>query len=381
VLSRDRPDEDLAALAAELARTHFFAGDIEPASERLEFALELAESLWIPEVLSEALNTKSLLLAQGRGRNEEAEGLLRHALRIALDNDVAPAALRAYFNLSHTMISRDRIEEAQAIDREGQALARRRGDRLWELFFYNHLVGEHHWLGEWDEMLELAAEVPIEDPNVPRLAVMVAALRAMVHGHRGDLAAARADLEVFGRDLDRGNLQEGAGYDTAEATLLLAEGRAGEAVAAADAAYAVREPLGLSHPLVKLGYLGVGEASLALGDLERVGGLVAEIDAVPRGQRPPFLAAQAARFDAHLALARGDQTRAEQRFQWAVASLRELSYRFWLAVTLLEYAELPGNGEAAAAAAEARQLFERMGATPWIERSDALLMRVAEPVG
>jgi class 3 adenylate cyclase/tetratricopeptide (TPR) repeat protein len=381
VLSRDKPDEDLAALAAELARTFFFSGDIDRATERLEFALELAESLWIPEILSEALNTKSLILAQGRGRNEEAEGLLRHALLIALDNDIAPAALRAYFNLSHTMIARDRIEEAQAIDREGQALARRRGDRLWELFFYNHLVGEHYWLGEWDETLDLAAEVPTEDPNIPRLAVMVAALRAMVHGHRGDLGAARAELAVFGRDLDRGNLQEGAGYDAAESTLLLAEGRPSEALAAADAAFAVREPLGLSHPLVKLGYVGLGEAALALGDLERVRGLVAEVDAVPRGQRPPFLAAQAARFDAHTALARGDHARAEQRIRSAVASLRELSYRFWLAVTLLEYAELPGNGEAAAAATEARQLFERMRATPWIERSDALLTRVAAPVG
>ena len=42
---------------------------------------------------------------------------------------------------------------------------------------------------------------------------------------------------------------------------------------------------------------------------------------------------------------------------------------FWVAVTELEHAELLGGGaEAERLLAEAREIFERLGATPWLER-------------
>ena len=62
ILRNDEPDEDLAMLAAQLARIHWFTGNFEASVEPLEFALEIAESLFLPEVLSEALNTKNLQL-------------------------------------------------------------------------------------------------------------------------------------------------------------------------------------------------------------------------------------------------------------------------------------------------------------------------------
>ena len=39
---------------------------------------------------------------------------------------------------------------------------------------------------------------------------------------------------------------------------------------------------------------------------------------------------------------------------------------FYLAVTLLEHAELTGNEESLA---EAREIFERLEAKPWLERA------------
>jgi hypothetical protein len=52
---------------------------------------------------------------------------------------------------------------------------------------------------------------------------------------------------------------------------------------------------------------------------------------------------------------------------------------FWMAVTLLEYAEwLTGQGradDATSSLTEAREIFERLEARPWLER----LERMGEP--
>ena len=55
---------------------------------RNELALEIAESLELPEVLSHGLNTKGLILS-ARGRPEEAWLLMRHALEVALTHDLS----------------------------------------------------------------------------------------------------------------------------------------------------------------------------------------------------------------------------------------------------------------------------------------------------
>ena len=67
VLSADEPDADLATLAAGLARVHFLMGASGRASELLELALEIAEALELPEVLAQALATKSLVLETPAG--------------------------------------------------------------------------------------------------------------------------------------------------------------------------------------------------------------------------------------------------------------------------------------------------------------------------
>ncbi len=65
----------------------------------------------------------------------------------------------------------------------------------------------------------------------------------------------------------------------------------------------------------------------------------------------------------------------EQRLKSAAATFRELGLPFWLAVTLLEHGEwLTGQGrtdDAESLLAEAREIFERLEATPWLERAGA----------
>src|SRR5207245_1687067 len=79
---------------------HWFTGNPEAAVEPLEFALEIAESLFLPDVLSEALNTKNLLLIAS-GRRQESEALLRHSLRLAQEHGIQASAFRAQFNLAY----------------------------------------------------------------------------------------------------------------------------------------------------------------------------------------------------------------------------------------------------------------------------------------
>jgi hypothetical protein len=107
------------------------------------------------------------------------------------------------------------------------------------------------------------------------------------------------------------------------------------------------------------------EAALALGDTARTEELFAFVEGLPKGARPPYLEAHALRLRARQ---RGDAKALAQ----AAARFRSLSIPFWLGVTLLEQAEAVGDGaEAVRLRTDAREIFERLGATPWVERTGA----------
>ena len=86
------------------------------------------------------------------------------------------------------------------------------------------------------------------------------------------------------------------------------------------------------------------------------------IDAVPPGLRSPYLGAQALRFRARLA---ASDEAPSSSFEAAAKRFRELGVVFWLAVTLLEHGELTGDESLLD---EAREIFERLEARPWLER-------------
>jgi len=125
----------------------------------------------------------------------------------------------------------------------------------------------------------------------------------------------------------------------------------------------------MDHQAVKQGFVEAVEAALALGELARAAEILSIVEAVPRGLRSPFVDAQLRRFRARLA---GD----EAGLAGAAASFRELGVPFWLGVTLLETAELADDD---AAGEQAREIFEQLGATPWLER--AARPRQPQPVG
>jgi class 3 adenylate cyclase/tetratricopeptide (TPR) repeat protein len=369
VLAEDEPDEDLGALAAELARVQYFRGDLDDAARWVESALQIAESLWLPELLSQALNTKSLVLAS-RGRPEESIALIQHALHIALENDCSDAAIRGYLNLAHHYAVRDRYVDALAIDREGLALARKVGVRREELMFLQHLGGDLYFLGEWDEASDMLAEMRELAPG-SRLVEWAAKL------YPGPLlAAGRGEPGSLPDDEPEADRQSRAGMDVGRAANLSANGSWVEGLAAAEAAWAARDVLG-AHVFTKVGFVLAVEAAFALDDVERVERLLEEVGALPPGQTTPSLRAYSARFEARLAACRGEHERVEPSLEAATSAFRDLGMPFAVAVAQLEHAEwLVARGRPADAVdllTEARATFERLKAGPWLER----LARVA----
>jgi len=82
--------------------------------------------------------------------------------------------------------------------------------------------------------------------------------------------------------------------------------------------------------------------------------------------------------------ARGDLAEAETALAQAAKTLRDAGNPFAHARALLDdgivLIALGRNGEATAVLQKARSLFTQLGATPWVERPDATLGRLAAVV-
>jgi class 3 adenylate cyclase/tetratricopeptide (TPR) repeat protein len=375
VLSQEEPDEDLAALAAQLGRFLFFHGEADLALQRVETALELAEALGAPEIVAEALTTKAIVLS-ARGRRHEGLALLPYALGLALEYEKPSPALRAYFNLADTLCHGDRYEEAAKAVRDGLALARRVGDRRWEWTLLGQLYPVFS-LGAWDELEGMIGQFPEDRWSQIRNAwPAILQFGATVRAFRGNPADAEALLRRFADMETSADLQERQSFHVGRATLLLMGGHAAEAVEAAEIALQARENMGMTQENAKEAFVTGVEAALQQDDLGKVEELLAIVEALPPGHSTQFLQAHVSRFRAHLAGRRGETDEADRRFRRASALFRELSLVFYLARTQLEHAEwlsTHGRGsEADPLLAEAREIFERLGAAPWVERAGRL---------
>jgi class 3 adenylate cyclase/tetratricopeptide (TPR) repeat protein len=376
VLSGDEPDEDLAMLAAQLGRFRWFTGDSEGATGPIEFALEIAESLYLPEVLAQALNTKHLILA-ARGRKQEALGLLRHALRIAREHDLPSAAFRAQFNLAYEISGRDGFTEALQLDREGLELARRRGDRGWEWAFLGHIDENNFLLGNWEELDATEEDLSERVQAGLRSQLDVMAVMPHVYLNTGRIESLKRLFELF-PDEPSAEIQDIACYALARSTLARAKGHLADGLAKAEEVLA--HELGVEHPFSRLAFADSLEIAFAHGDFAIIDSRLEWFRKLPPADRLPSWSAHALRAEALLATRAGASEDAERKFKQAAALLREIETRFWLACVLLEHGEWLTEsgraGEAEPLLMEAREIFERLGAAPWLERLDAL----AEPV-
>jgi class 3 adenylate cyclase len=360
VISGDDPDETLAQTAALLSRMYWFTGDFERAAERAELALDVAETNRYIGPLIAALHARAAAVAV-RGHNEEWLALAGHALALALEHDRYDSASRFNFILADHWTRLDRYSDALPYLDEGLMLARKIGSRPMEWSSLAERTFPLLMLGRWDEVAELLDGVTQE--QVDSGGVLLSALQAgvEVNVHRGDLDAARRIHSMFARLDSSVDLQDRSSWLGATAVIQRAEGKFEAALASGRGSIEAGQGMGAAFQGVKQAFVEALEAALALGatataEAEEIFALV---EGLRSFQRPPYLEAQVQRLRARGA---GDT----DGLRAAVARFRELETPFWLAVALLEYAELSGDESSLK---EAGQIFSRLRATPWLERA------------
>ena len=373
VLAADEPDADIATLAEAAARVHLFRGDRDLALERVELALEIAEAEGLTEVISQALNTKALLM---KNRPHEALALHREALAVALEHGHLLAVGRAYNNLAIALSSMDRDGEAELNELEALELARSRGIVASVVWFAGIRCIRLIENGRWDEAFALAEDaLPDEEVaqgNVAQgflLLAGVAINRGVDDEARRFLGlvapgvATSADLQVASLLADRDRLLarlagdvdvELDHVDSNVRLLIDMEDDQGAAEILAEGFDVARDEQ----------------------DLHRLTPLLELVDGVPSARRPRKFEAYLGRAKGLAAALAGDFDGAIDHFAAALAAARSLDKAYVLAKILGDYGRVlvraGRQDEAQELLDEARALFEEMGAVVWLERLDAV---------
>jgi tetratricopeptide (TPR) repeat protein len=277
VISTDEPDEDLALLAAQLSRSYWFSGDLERAAERAELALGIAEALNLPKALTIALRAKMAVL-YSRGHFEESLALLKHALEIALEHDLAEEVSSCYFLLSDRSFRTDRYAEALGYLDESLTFDRKIGHRRYELATLSERCYPLLMLGRWDEVLSIREEFTEEQLNSGGVILSLLQAGVEIYCRRGQLDEARGLVSLFTRLEESSDIQDRSSYLAVMAALRRTEGRLDEAIRAGADTIATAETLGHSSQGVKHGVVDALEAAVELGDSARADELFAFIE-------------------------------------------------------------------------------------------------------
>jgi tetratricopeptide (TPR) repeat protein len=369
-------DEAVADLADRSSRIEFMRGNLEEALRLADVALRIADGMSLSGVLVMAMITKANSLAE-LARPSESTALLRHAAKIAVEEDLAEEAGRAYFNLADNLMGEGRYAEADELLAQGLELARRRGDRTSEQRLLSQRLNSLLALGRWDELLSSAQQLT-KHSTVYSAQTLIAT--PLVLAARGDIPALRA-LEP---DISSatGWTSVDLGRRIGQAVIARETGSTTEAAAAAEACEAMMQLIHGGAAEVPPLFAEAVECSFAAGEPERIADLLASVDKLKPAELKPLLDAEATRARARLAAHRGEFEQAEQSFKRAIALFQELGTPFFLARAQLEYAELmarrtPGANELASLRDEAEPVFEQLEAESWLARTRVLGSAVA----
>jgi tetratricopeptide (TPR) repeat protein len=366
------PSHELAASLAQLGRAKLLGGEIDPVGPELERALAIAESLALYDVIVDAMTSKGLVL-HFAGRLVEGRVVLEGALTLARTHDLREAEWRAANNLGEMLQDGDLFAEAVELYAQIEAEGRLRGARNAITSARMTAARSLIELGEWDEVVARALEsIELESSVWARSEIAYA---LFVYCERGELDRAEAFLKDFEWSREGEQTEMPASFAAIESRLLRAQGRPAEALAAAERGYAYRALLSISSMHVKRCIIEALENALALGDLSIAERLIADLERLLPGEVTPALNGERYRFRARIGALAGRHERVDSDFREAAAAFGTWGLPFRLAVTQLEHGEwLREHGredEAQALLRDASTTFERLRATPWIERVEA----------
>ena len=352
-----------ATLLANLSRALMRTGQSVRAVVAADLALDLAEHLGLERILAETFNNKGSAFNY-LGRRREGAALLQAAVEVARAGGFVAAEIRAMSNLGSTA---DDPRQSRDHYRAAAELARRVGNRNMARWSEEAARYQDYDLAEgWDAAIaEASGDHGTEGGSlldeVRRLAIL--SLFLVARGEPSD--AALAGIEAL-------STQVSDAY--AQTSLHLV--RMDRALHAGDLALACDEGVIASEQDEALSALSLAlamRAALWGRDLERARAVAARLEA---DQATGF------RVDTSRIAARAGLAALDGRFDEAVAGYREVLGRlrsigadFEVARSALDFVLLVGPDHPAArgAAAEARPIFERVKARPYLERLDAAL--------
>jgi tetratricopeptide (TPR) repeat protein len=367
---------DRASTLVRLGRSLYFNGDLERGMERTEQALQFAESEGFADVFTMALDTKACILAV-HGRLDEAEVLIRAALKSALENNLPLVASATYGNVGATLEEKDSVEDALSLYEEGETLARRIGDRRRVVEVTLIRIPTLLELGRWDECASLYAhylEVDAGDTQGYIAGPSGSGNMTWLYVWRGEIDRARTLIAEISPLLEGGHTEMRGDFLAACAVLANAEGHPSDALTSAETA--LRTCLERSFPIpARRALIQAIDAAFALGREDKVRQLIDLMRSHHRPGRQPGVDAHILRWHARLAEDGGDDAEVVGNFERAIDAFSSLRRPFWLAVTRLELGEwfaVRGRSpEATEQLSQARTTFEALRATPWLQRSDA----------
>ena len=369
VLAADEPDEDIALLIQRLGGAYIFAGDVERGLEKLELAIEIGEVARLGRSAGARPSWRDRMSPLARGQSQESLAYARQALVIALEHDHEMVGT-IYFNLSDREFHRDRYEDALGYLVEALELSRRRGSRLGEWATLAETAYPLYMLGRWDEALAAAAQIP-EDRLQDCVTLSLLSSVTEIHMHRGSPDEARRVLSLYPE----------TSSDVQEAELIHRRAGRGPPRRGPARGSARRRSRG-----TRVRCSARIPPSSPTSRSSRASST--------RSKRPSPSADRSRRRNCsrrskrcHGAPGRRTSTPTSTAFAagWKgirpvmrppLPAFRELGMPFWVAVTQLEHAELLGGGaETERLLAGATEVFERLEATPWLERATGTARR------
>ncbi|HEX4010439.1 MAG TPA: adenylate/guanylate cyclase domain-containing protein [Solirubrobacteraceae bacterium] len=362
--------EAVAGLAARRAQVAFLRGDFRAAREDAELALSIADPRGLADVIANAAMTKGVALYHDY-RVTEAGALMSLSVQVALDNDLGDAALRGFYNLADfRAISGDIAEAIRLVDR-GLALARERGDRVWERDLLAQSTQIGVIAGRWDDVLAVIGQLRASgDDESTRVATVAA---PFIFAARGQLA----ELEAYGTT-------PGPPSEWAELALMehmrdaLVLERTGRPAETLEHLETLAATIVTVNSTSKAFYLtDVIDMALSAGRRDLVAAMIGADPVLSS----PIIEYQRARAQALLLAGAGELEPAERLLRDAADRLRPLGVPYLLARCLHSHGSVLGDldraDEAAVALREARALFAELGAIPWVARCDGLLTPAA----
>jgi class 3 adenylate cyclase/tetratricopeptide (TPR) repeat protein len=349
------------AVAAILAKTEMRMMNDGRAVELADEALRIAGRTEDEETTLEVLTTRAVSLTN-LGRTTEAIAILTGVLERARRRGLTRVAGRAATNLSYSLAPDD---PAAAFEVASGALedAKRSGDIIRVRYLLGNAGGSAFSIGEWDWALDQIRD--LETLLVEPAEVMwYEQIRGAIGAYRGEDVEeqARRSYEES-RGIDDGQ-HRATGADLITNVRLLQE-RYDEAMRLAD------EMIGIGIAGLNGTIYGAMAAHLS-GDLASARRYLEAFEAVPPGR---VTAANRAMMEAGVATLEGRLDDARSLYARARTIAREAGAQLELAMIGYTIALIPGlePGDRAPAAAEASEIFERLGATPMVERIDVAL--------